>query len=153
MTPRYLLDTNVLSEPLRLRPNAGVLAGLARFEGQLCTAAPVWNELRFGCARLPAGPKRRALEDYLDEVVRPFIPVLPYDAAAAAWHAEERARLQSIGRPPPFVDGMIVSIARAHDLVLVTHNVADVAGFDGVEIVDWHSADEGTSGAPGALTR
>ncbi len=139
VTLRYLLDTNVLSEPLRLRPNASVLEKLATFDGQLCTAAPVWNELRFGCARLPSGPKRRALEDYLDEVVRPFLPILSYDAAAAAWHAEERARLASVGKPPPFVDGMIAAIARTQDVILVTHNVADVAGFDGVVVEDWHA--------------
>lgn len=137
MTPRYLLDTNVLSEPLRLRPNAGVLAGLAAHEGVICTAAPVWNELRFGCARLADGRKRRALQDYLDEVVAPFVEVLPYDAEAAAWHALERARLMALGKPPPFVDGMIAAIARTRELVLVTHNVADVAAFDGLLIEDW----------------
>jgi tRNA(fMet)-specific endonuclease VapC len=133
----YLLDTNVLSEPLRLRPNTGVMERLAAHDGALCTAAPVWHELRFGCERLIDGKKRRALQDYLNDVVAPFVPVLPYDAAAAAWHAGERARLMAIGRSPPFVDGMIAAIACTRDLVLVTHNVADVAAFEGLRIEDW----------------
>lgn len=137
VSPRYLLDTNVLSEPLRPRPNVGVLAGLSRHEAEICTAAPVWNELLFGCARLVDGQKRRALREYLDEVVAPFVPVIAYDVVAAAWHAGERARLGAVGKPPPFVDGMIAAIARTRGLVLVTHNVADVAGFDGLVVEDW----------------
>jgi len=135
--PRYLLDTNVLSEPLRLRPNTSVMQKLAEHDGTLCTAAPVWHELRFGAARLVHGEKRRALTDYLDEVVAPFVPILPYDDRAAAWHADERARLMAIGKPPPFIDGMIAAIARTRELILVTHNVADVANFEGLVVEDW----------------
>lgn len=140
MTLRFLLDTNVLSEPLRVRPDEGVMARLKANEHALCTAAPVWNELVFGCARLADGPKKRALREYLNDVVRPSIVVLPYDDVAASWHAEERARLVSIGKTPPFVDGMIAAVARTRGLVLVTNNVADVAGFDGLVIERWHGA-------------
>ncbi len=138
MTLRFLLDTNVLSEPLRLRPDDGVMARLKAHEAAVCTAAPVWNELVFGCARLPDGPKKRALREYLNDVVRPSVPVLAYDDAAASWHAEERARLQSIGKTPPFVDGMIAAIAHTRGLTLVTNNVVDVAGFDGLVVERWH---------------
>jgi tRNA(fMet)-specific endonuclease VapC len=138
--PRFLLDTNVLSEPLRLRPNAGVMRKLAEHDGFLCTATPVWHELRFGAARLAPGEKQRALIDYLEEVVAPFLAILPYDERAAAWHADERARLMAIGRPPPFVDGMLVAIAATRELALVTHNVADVAHFSGVVVEDWHES-------------
>ena len=147
MTPRFLLDTNILSEPLRLRPDDGVMSRLKLHERALCTAAPVWNELVFGCARLPDGSKKRALREYLNDVVRPAVPVLAYDVAAASWHAQERARLQSIGRTAPFVDGMIAAIARTHGLTLVTNNVSDVEGFDGLIVERWH----GTS-APIATT-
>jgi len=65
--------------------------------------------------------------------------VLPYDERAANWHAAERARLAGIGLTPPFVDGQIAAIARANDLTLVTANQADYAGFQGLEVVAWHS--------------
>ena len=140
MTLRFLLDTNILSEPLRVRPDDGVMSRLKQFETEVCTAAPVWNELVFGCARLPDGAKRRALREYLNDVVRPAVVVLPYDDAAASWHAEERARLAAIGKPAPFVDGMIAAIARTRGLTLVTNNVADVANFDGLVVERWHGA-------------
>jgi tRNA(fMet)-specific endonuclease VapC len=63
--------------------------------------------------------------------------ILDYDAAAAAWHASERARLDARGETPPFTDGQIAAIAHVHDLALVTFNVADFKRFDGIRIVSW----------------
>lgn len=54
MTPRYLLDTSVLSEPLRPVPHPGVLARLRQHGGVIATAAVVWHELLYGSARLPS---------------------------------------------------------------------------------------------------
>ena len=139
MSAGYLLDANVLSEPLRHSPNPGVMARLVRHEREIATAAPVWHELVFGARRLPPSRKRRAIERYLDQVVRATLPILPYDAAAAAWHAAERARLVARGRTPPFVDGQIAAIARTNDLVLVSANLADFREFAGVQIEDWRS--------------
>ncbi len=45
MTARYLLDTNVVSEPIRPKPNPGVLARLKTHEYELALAVPVWHEL------------------------------------------------------------------------------------------------------------
>ena len=45
MTPRFLLDTNLISEPLRPRPNPSVLARLEQHEAELAIAAPVWHAL------------------------------------------------------------------------------------------------------------
>jgi tRNA(fMet)-specific endonuclease VapC len=97
----------------------------------------VWHELLFGCARLPSSRRRSALESYLEESVRATVPILPYDEAAAAWHARERARLASLGRSAPFTDGQIAAIAAVHKLVLVTANRAYFDGFLDLEIEDW----------------
>jgi len=137
VTVSYLLDTCILSEPLRPRPDPAILARLARHDGQCAIASVTWNELWFGCARLPDSARRRAIEDYLEQVVAPGLPVLPYDESAARWHGEERARLSTRGTPPPFVDGMIAAIARTRHLVLVTRNTADFACFEGLTCTDW----------------
>ncbi len=137
MTLAYLLDTNVLAEPLRLRPDAKVMRRLQRYEGTTAIPAPVWHEMWFGCMRLADGKRRTAIEHYLLDVLRPTLPLLPYTAGAAQWHARERARLTAKGRPPQFVDGQIASIAAEQDLTLVTHNVADFKIFDGLQVVDW----------------
>jgi tRNA(fMet)-specific endonuclease VapC len=136
---RYLLDTNVLSEPLKPRPHSDVLARLEKHGAELASAAPVWHELRFGCARLPDSKRRRAVEDYLREVVQPSVPILSYTVMAAEWHALERARLAAAGRSPAFVDGQIAAIAAVHDLILVTANVKDFRWFRGLEVESWRS--------------
>lgn len=139
MSARFLLDTNVLSEPLRQRPDPTVLDHLRRTSSVLATAAPVWHELLYGCYRLPISHKRRGIEKYLLEVVRAGIDVLPYDERAAAWHGTERARMASNGKMPPFVDGQIAAIAAVNGLVLVTFNVMDFEDFDGLAVEDWRS--------------
>jgi tRNA(fMet)-specific endonuclease VapC len=138
----YLLDTNVLSEPLRPRPDAEVLRRLAAHRGEVLTAAPVWHELVYGCQRLPPSRRRTLLERYLREVVEPTMRVLPYDRIAAARHGAERARLSALGWTPAFVDGQIAAIAQANALVLVTRNVRDFEHFEGLSSESWFRGGE-----------
>lgn len=137
MSLRFLLDTNVLSEPLRSRPSPDVLEKLKQHETEICTTTIVWHELRYGAQRLADGQRKTVIEKYLDEVVGATLPLLPYDANAAAWHAEERARLEKNGRTRPFVDGMIAAVAAVNGLVLVTNNLADYEGYEGLDVVNW----------------
>jgi tRNA(fMet)-specific endonuclease VapC len=66
-----------------------------------------------------------------------LMPILPYDADAAQWHARERARLATAGKIPPFADGQIAAIARVNGLTLVSANLSDYAHFDGLRVLDW----------------
>jgi tRNA(fMet)-specific endonuclease VapC len=137
MALKYLLDTNILSEPLRTVPDARVMDNLRLQQHHICTTAMVWHELWYGAARLSPGARRTRIERYLHEVVLATLPLLPYDASAASWHAQERARLEKKGRTPPFVDGMIAAVAAVNKLVLVTHNLADYRGFADIDLVTW----------------
>lgn len=137
MNPRYLLDTNVASEPTRREPAPGVLRRLAEHREELAIAAPVWHELRFGCQSLPPSRRRDAIETYLSRVVGASMPILDYDRRAAEWHAGERARLRAAGRTPPFIDGQIAAIARVNDLTLVTRNQRDFRWFEGLRLERW----------------
>jgi tRNA(fMet)-specific endonuclease VapC len=134
---RFLLDTNVVSEPNRPSPNRRLLERLQRHTGTIGIAAPTWHELRLGCERLPKSRRKEQIEDYLATVVRVDFPILPYDEAAATWHARERSRLLALGRTPPFVDGQIAAIASVNDLILVTANRADFADFEDLQLDDW----------------
>ena len=98
---RYLLDSNILSEPSRPRPDAGVQSRLRSHRREVCTAAPILHELHYGLARMPQGARKQQLTRYLDQVLRQLPAILPYDREAALWHAGERARLTSRGRTPP----------------------------------------------------
>ncbi len=137
MTLRYLLDTSIVSNPVSRTPNARVLERLDADGPECAIAAPVWHELTFGCRRLPQGHRRVALETYIQDVVHESFAILPYDEVAAAWHGHERARLEALGRPAPYVDGQIAAIAHVNDLVLVTANTKDFARFKGLKVENW----------------
>ncbi|MCC6624246.1 MAG: type II toxin-antitoxin system VapC family toxin [Deltaproteobacteria bacterium] len=136
-TTSYLLDTSIVSEPVKRAPDPEVLRRLGEHAGACAIASVVWHELVFGCARLDDSRRKAALEDYLHHVVAPTLPILPYDEAAAAWHGAERARLEARGTPAPFADGQIAAIARTRGLVLVTANTRDFRVFEGLKVEDW----------------
>jgi tRNA(fMet)-specific endonuclease VapC len=137
---KYLLDTNILSEPNRLNPDAQVIERLEQYGGLLATATVVIHELMFGYLRLPTGKRRDVLQDYLESAVLPCLPVLPYDLEAAQRHAQERARLQAQGIVSQFTDGQIAAIAHTRHLILVTRNVDDFKHFAGLAVENWFSA-------------
>jgi tRNA(fMet)-specific endonuclease VapC len=137
LTLRFLLDTTIVSAPVTKEPNRRVVKKLQQQGPHCAIAAPVWHELIYGASRLPPGKRRTALTEYLDQVIRPSFPILPYDDAAAEWHGRERARLDQEGRTPPFVDGQIAAIAFTQGLVLVTTNSRDFRAFADLETADW----------------
>ncbi len=140
MTVRYLLDTSIVSNPISKTPDPAILKRLDEHGPACAIAAPVWHELTYGCRRLPKGRRRSALEAYLRDVVRGSFPNLAYDEAAATRHAEERARLESLGQTPPFVDGQIAAIAQVHGLTMVTLNDKDFSGYSGLAVENWSKA-------------
>ncbi len=134
---RFLLDTSTISLAVRRDPDANVLAHLRQHGGSCAMAAVTWHELRYGVGRLPRGKRQAELREFLEEVVLPTIPTLPYDERAAAWHADERVRLERLGRTPPFVDGQIAAIALTNGLSVVTANPKDFRVFKGIAVLDW----------------
>lgn len=139
MTLRYLVDTNILSEPIKPVRDPAVIDRLRYFRPEMATAAPVWHELLNGYYRMAESTRRLALEDYLFHVVARDITILPYDDRAAEWHATERVRLERIGRTPPFIDSQIAAVAFVNGLALVTANVSDFSGFLGLRVENWRT--------------
>ena len=135
----YLLDSNILSEPTRRHPDGEVRSRLQAYRHEICTAAPILHELRYGVARMSDGARKRQLLRYLGRVLLPLM-VLPYDGKAALWHAEERARLTAQGRTPSYVDGQIAAIAKINDLTLVTRNTSDFVHFADLRVENWFAS-------------
>jgi tRNA(fMet)-specific endonuclease VapC len=133
----YLLDTNVVSEPIKPKPRPGLLRKLLEHEDEVAIPSIVWHELRYGMARLPESRRRTAIASYLNDVVRATMPILDYDELAAEVHAAERARLAARGDTPPFADSQIAAIAQTNDLTLVTFNEVDFRRFEDLRIVIW----------------
>ncbi len=122
-----LLDTNVISEPLRPAGDAGVLTWIdaqAIETLYLCTISLA--ELGFGIAALPEGRRRDGLLDSLEQRVLPLFEgrVLPFDEPASRAYASLRARARAAGRAIAPADGYIAAIAVAHDLTIATRDTA-----------------------------
>ena len=86
---------------------------------------------------MATGRNREELERFLERVVGLFNN-LPYDAAAADWHATERARQSLSGTLAPYLDSQIAAVAATNGLVVVTVNVKDFEGrFAGLAVENW----------------
>jgi tRNA(fMet)-specific endonuclease VapC len=133
----YLLDSNILSEPARLKPDDKVLQKLANHDGEYATAVIVWHELVYGCELLAASKRKKQLQSYLDMLLINGLIVLPYDQAAADWYAKERARLQRQGLTCAYADGEIAAIAVTQKLTLVTRNTQDFQNFQNLALQNW----------------
>ncbi len=138
MTRRYLLDTNILSEPLRPNPNPALAQKLRQHQREVTTASIVFHEILYGSYRLPPQSyKRQVIQAFLERQVRQVMPVLPYDLAAVTWLASERARLVTQGQTPAYADGQIAAIAFVNNLIIVTNNVSDFANFQNLQLENW----------------
>jgi tRNA(fMet)-specific endonuclease VapC len=135
----YLLDTNIISEPLAAKPNPSVMEKIRAHGTDLAITSVTWQELLYGMLLLPAGHRREQIKDYLKDRVGPSLPILGFDAAAARWQAEQRARLRSMGQTPAYPDSQIAAIAAVNQCVLVTRNVADFETYQkaGLVIQNW----------------
>ncbi len=133
----YLLDTNILSEPARKRPNSNVMRRLAQYDGQYVTAAIVWHELQYGCELLAESKRKTELQSYLLTLQDGGLIIIPYDSLAAEWYAKQRAVLKAQGQTPAYADGEIAAIAAVNNLILVTRNTDDFSEFKNLELENW----------------
>jgi predicted nucleic acid-binding protein len=130
----YLVDANVLSEALKPRPDAQVLAWLTANEADFVVDAVVLGELAIGILLLPRGRKRARLETWFSAVTE-RIDCLPWDAAVSRRWAQLVADLRKKGQTLPVLDSMIAATALAHGLTVATHNVRDFQKA-GVRVLD-----------------
>ncbi len=129
-----LVDANVLSEPTKPRPDAGVVEWLRRNEREIAVDPIVLGEVNFGIFILPRGKRRTLLERWFDDGVR-RIQCLPWEARTGLVWAELLADLRARGRSMPIKDSLIAATALTHNLPVATRNRADFAKA-GIAVVD-----------------
>jgi toxin FitB len=127
----FLLDTNVVSEWTKPRPNPGVVEWLAQVdEDEVFLSVVTFAELRHGIERLPAGDRRRRLDEWLrnDLPLRFEDRIVAVDGAIADEWGRVVARRESRGRPMSAMDALIAATGQVHGLTVVTRNMADFQG-------------------------
>ena len=132
--PKYLLDTNILSDLVR-HPQGAVARKIAQVgEGAVCTSIIVASELRFGAAKKNVTKLTKQVEAILAA-----IEVLPYDAPADRAYAQLRLSLERTGQPIGPNDMLIAAHALAAECTLVTANVREFTRVEGLQVDDWLS--------------
>lgn len=129
-----LIDTNVISELMRVEPAPIVLDWFGKHDAaDLFISTITEAELRTGVAILPESQRRERLQLALDAMVDQDFQarVLPFDSPAAKAYAEIAAQRRAEGRPIAEADCQIAAIARALGTPVATRNVKD---FDGCGI-------------------
>jgi predicted nucleic acid-binding protein len=133
-----VLDTNVLSEEIRLSPSPKVLRWFEEQEpASVFTTAVTQAEMLYGLASLPVGRRRSALQQAIEKMFGEVFPgrILPFDEDAARAFAKIVAARDALGRPISQLDAMIAAIARSRHAALATRNIDDFQGC-GLRIVD-----------------
>ena len=134
-----LLDTNVLSELMRPQPSSMVLGWFSQREDvEFYTSAITQAELLLGVALLPAGKRRDAISDAVEQMFEQDFAgcCLPFDDLAAHEYAALVAARNKIGMPISTEDAQIAAIALRHNLALVTRNTKDFLNIDGLDLID-----------------
>ncbi|MDP3843493.1 MAG: type II toxin-antitoxin system VapC family toxin [Oxalobacteraceae bacterium] len=137
--PGVLLDTNVLSELMRARPNAAVLAWFEQQSGvRFYTSAITRAEILLGIALLPAGKRRVALAAAAEQMFEEDFAshCLPFDAAAASEYALLVAARTRIGHAISTEDALIAAIAIQHQMPLVTRNTKDFVHIGQLKLIN-----------------
>ncbi|MGV9412475.1 PIN domain-containing protein [Nocardia sp. NPDC003693] len=133
-----ILDTNVISEPLRKAPDAGVIAWIdaQNLETLYLTAVTV-GELRYGAALLPDGRRRDILLEQLEHHLLPLFAgrVLPYDLDAAESYGRLMAAARAAGSAVATADGMIAAIADVSKFSVATRDVTPFVAA-GIPVID-----------------
>lgn len=133
-----VLDTNVVSEPMKANASAAVVAWLDRQPVEtLYLTAVSFAELLVGVEMLPAGKRRLGIGAALAELVSMlFGPrILPFDHEAARAYATLVARARAAGQTISVADGQIAAIAAANGFTVATRDVAPFLAM-GVPILD-----------------
>lgn len=138
----FLLDTNVVSELMRQRPNARVVEWVERTPEELLHLSVITiGEVRKGIDLLDEGdPRRGALQAWLDHDLRQRFAGrwLSFDDAVAERWGQLEARAKRQRRTLPTIDAQLAATALHHSLTLVTRNAAHIRPTNVPLFNPWH---------------
>ena len=142
MNKVYLLDTNIVSEFSKERPNQNVIA-LYEARKNLCAISAVtWQELIYGVSKMPEGKRKDSISAFTEDLKNNF-EIIPYDEFSANICGQLLGTCEKCGKILPYGDTQIAATAIANGMVLVTRNVSDFSEATErsfLRVEDWFSA-------------
>ena len=136
----FLLDTNVISEFVKREPAQRVIAWLEDQDPrELFISSMTLGEIVRGVERLPAGRRRKVLERWVrQDLTEEFEGrILAFDLESALHWGRIMGAADRRGRPRAAADALIASVARRHELTLVTRNTRDFASTGAKTFNPW----------------
>jgi len=133
-----LIDTNVVSEPMKERPSEAVIGWLNEHDwGSLFLCTPVLAELHSGVERLADARCREILTAALDRMENDLYAgrILAFDQAAAANYGVVTVKRERQGRRMGQMDALIAAIAMSHGAMVATRDIADFMDL-GIELIN-----------------
>jgi len=138
----FLIDTNVVSEWVKPRPDPGVVDWLTHTdEDRIYLSVASLAELRYGVERLPKGRRRVRLDTWLsDELPSRFENrIISVDENVAEVWGFLVASRAGLGRPIGAMDAFIAATANFHAMTLVSRNEADLRDVAAAYLNPWRS--------------
>ena len=123
-----ILDTNIISELMKPVPDNAVGSWVEEHaDTTLFVTSVTVAEIGYGIRSLPKGKRRDSLKKAFQRTIAEAFGhnILSFDTSAAYWYGVLMGQRKETGRPLSILDGQIASIARAHDMDLVTRNIRD----------------------------
>ncbi len=122
----YLVDTNVLSELAKPKPEPLVVAWLRDHEPDLYLSTITIGEFRRGIESLPAGKRKAALQSWFTALCKRMEGrILSFNISTAHIWGQKMAAWDKKGTSVPSLDSQIAATAHRHNLTVVTRNVSD----------------------------
>lgn len=126
---KYLLDTCVISEAIKPKPNTGVIEWLEKQEeSNLYLSVLTFGEIEKGIEKSPNVKHKNKLKIWVEEDLKQRFAdrILPIEIQVSAKWGEIQAKSELVGKPLPTVDGLIAVTGLVNNCVVVTRNISDM---------------------------
>ena len=126
---KYLLDTCVISELTKTKPNKKVVSWITQNDdANFYLSSLTFGELYKGVSKLPDSRRRKKLLQWIEQDLKERFAgkILDIDLLVAKTWGETQGVSEAAGTPMPAIDGLIAATALAHNLTVVTRNVKDM---------------------------
>jgi predicted nucleic acid-binding protein len=131
----YLLDTNVLSETVKNKPDKKVISWLKKISNtELYISVLTIGEIQKGISLLPQSRRKTQIINWLDNELAHWFAgrIIPVNTGVSENWGIITAKNQNL----PSIDGLIAATALSYDLCLVTRNAKDFTGIDNLKIIN-----------------
>lgn len=135
---KYILDTCVISELIKPRPNSAVVSWInSHLEENFYLTSITIGEIQRGISKLTESKKKKNLQNWLDSelIVRFDRRILSFGLLESKVWGKIQAQAEKEGNKMPILDGLMTSIAIVHDMGIATRNISDME-ISGVDLIN-----------------